>query len=217
MFTDIERDRDRETERAIADRGLSRALRVQGAAIALFLSLAVVASFAVNSVVVHQGYERLAISTPEIQTLNAWQQDVEAFGNRVSSALGVRLSTAVEFAPWLLEASVRHEFQPELLASLVLTESSFRKDVRSFHGAIGPAQVRPEFWSDFCGSDQLWAPDENIYCGAQVLNYYRQRCGAEACALKAYNIGYYGTREQAGRRYVAKVDGHLDAFENLAL
>ena len=139
MFTDIERD----TNSGTANRGLRRALRIQGAAIALFLTLAVVISFAVNSVVVHQGYQRLAITTPEIQTLNAWQQDVEAFGNRVSSALGVRLSTAVEFAPWILEASVRHEFQPELLASLVLTESSFRKDVRSYHGAIGPAQVRP--------------------------------------------------------------------------
>ena len=39
-----------------------------------------------------------------------------------------------------------------LLASLVLIESSFRKDAVSHVGAIGPAQVRPEMWSSFCGS-----------------------------------------------------------------
>ena len=56
------------------------------------------------------------------------------------------------------------------------------------------------------GTDDLGDPEENIYCGAQILAYYVERCGAEACALSAYNVGPYSDKRQdAGQRYVAKV------------
>jgi soluble lytic murein transglycosylase-like protein len=107
------------------------------------------------------------------------------------------------------------------LASLVLTESSFRKNVRSAVGAVGPAQIRPEYWSGFCGIANLHDPAENIYCGAQVLSHLVDRCGDErgdeGCALGAYNIGFYGEREQAARRYVAKVDRYRDHLRNFRL
>ena len=100
----------------------------------------------------------------------------------------------------------------------MLTESSFRKDVVSHVGAIGPAQVRPDYWSGFCGSSDLLDPAENIYCGAQVLSHLLDRCGDDTgCALTAYNIGPYGDEEQAGRRYVSKVGRYHETLRKQAL
>ena len=55
-----------------------------------------------------------------------------------------------------------------------------------------------------------------MYCGAQVLAYYRDRCGDEVCALKAYNVGLHGKRHRAAQRYVSKVDRHRTAISNVA-
>ena len=184
----------------------------------LSLMAAVLATIGVANLGVHQGYERMsfALPAPE-QTRMPWNSEVDAFGHKVARAFGVRRSTATEFAGWILEASERQELEPELLASLVLTESSFRKDVRSHVGAIGPAQVRPEYWSGFCGIANLQDPAENIYCGAQVLSHLKERCGDEGCALEAYNIGIYGQREKAARRYVSKIDRYRDQLRSLPL
>ncbi|MEM7219349.1 MAG: lytic transglycosylase domain-containing protein [Pseudomonadota bacterium] len=142
---------------------------------------------------------------------------VLAFAERVRSGYGVKDEVAREFAPWILEAAVRQNLAPELLAGLVLTESSFRKEARSSVGAIGPAQVRPDYWSQFCGTANLEDPEENIYCGAQILAHYLDRCGALDCALESYNVGPYGDRAQAGQRYVTKVDRHRLALVNAAI
>jgi len=146
-----------------------------------------------------------------------WSTEVEAFALRITQGYGVRHDVAMEFAPWILEAAERQQLEPELLAGLILTESSFRKNVTSSVGAIGPAQVRPEFWSQFCGTGELSDPAENIYCGAQILAYYKERCGAEDCALQAYNIGPYSGRLKAGQRYVTKVGQWRDALVNSSI
>ena len=165
------------------------------------------------------GYERMAFALPAVEhTSVPWHSEVDAFGHKVSQAFGVRRNTATEFAGWILEASERQGLEPELLASLVLTESSFRKNVVSHVGAIGPAQVRPEYWSGFCGSNDLLDPAENIYCGAQVLSHLMDRCGDDTvCALTAYNIGPYSDEEQAGRRYVSKVGRYRDTLRKYPL
>ena len=107
---------------------------------------------------------------------------------------------------------------PELLASLVVTESSFRKSVRSNVGAVGPTQVRPDYWGNFCGASDLTDPEQNVYCGAQVLSHLLERCdGDQACALAAYNVGPYAKREAAARRYLNKIDRYLTTLENAAL
>jgi hypothetical protein len=163
-------------------------------------------------------YELVSFAVPAPKRAQIpWEDEVGAFGHKVAEALGVRRSTAMEFAGWILEAAERQDLDPELMASLVLTESSFRKNVRSHVGAVGPAQIRPEFWSRFCGITNLQDPAENIYCGAQVLSHLRDRCGDEGCALQAYNIGYYGRRVNAGRRYVAKIDYYRDQLRNYPL
>lgn len=185
----------------------------------LALPLALLATAVVTQVVLHQGYRTTAFAVPAVGHGSVrWQARVDRFGHKVSRAFGVHQSTAREFAPWILEASQRQKLEPELLASLVLTESSFRKNVRSHVGAVGPAQVRPEFWSGFCGTSSLALdPAENIYCGAQVLSHLAERCGDTACALQAYNVGMHSNRARAGERYVTKIDAHLARLRTQAL
>ncbi len=179
---------------------------------------ALVVTLAMVNVGVHQGYRVIAFAIPAAEeTKVPWDLEVAAFGSKVSQAFGVRRSTATEFAGWILEASERQNLEPELIASLVLTESSFRKTVRSNVGAVGPAQIRPDYWGGFCGSSDLSDPAENIYCGAQVLSHLQERCGNVNCALQAYNVGIHSNRDKAARRYVAKVDHHRDQLRNLTL
>jgi len=193
---------------------LSNIIKLQACCVVVMLTAAV----AVANLGAHQGYERIAFAIPAAtHSREPWSRQVEAFGTRVSQAFGVRPLTAREFASWILEAAARQDLDPELLASLVHTESTFRKQVRSHVGAIGPAQVRPEIWSQFCGSSNLLDPAENIYCGAQVLSHLRERCGDELCALKAYNIGLYSDQIHAGRRYVAKIDRAREQLRSLPL
>ena len=87
----------------------------------------------------------------------------------------------------------------------------------SWQASIGPTQLRPEYWSGFCGISNLQDPAENIYCGAQVLSHLKDRCGDEGCALEAYNVGIYGRREHAARRYIAKIDRYREKLRNLPL
>ncbi|MEZ5559806.1 MAG: transglycosylase SLT domain-containing protein [Pseudomonadales bacterium] len=176
---------------------------------ACLLLAAVLATLAVSNVISPQGYQRIAFAIPAASHSNLpWQVEVEDFGTKVSRAFGVQPGTAEEFASWILEASRRQQIDPDLLASLVHTESTFRKDAVSHVGAVGPAQVRPSYWSKFCGSSNLEDPAENIYCGAQVLSHFKERCGDESCALKAYNVGMAGRRSRADSafRYLTKID-----------
>jgi len=175
-------------------------------------------SFSIGNVIAHQGYERLAFATPAATSRLIRQNEVAHFGNRVSDAFGIQDSIATEFADWILEASERQGIKPEVLASLVVTESSFRKTAQSHVGAIGPAQVRPEYWGEFCGArGQLHDPEQNVYCGAQVLSHMLERCdGDMSCALAAYNVGPYARdhRNEAADRYVRKIDSYLTSLES---
>ncbi len=180
---------------------------------------ALMAALLISELGVSKGYQTIAFALPATESQSvSWQSEVDAFGHKVSQAFGVRRATATEFAGWILEASERQRLEPELLASLVLTESSFRKDVRSHVGAVGPAQVRPEYWSGFCGSNNLDDPAENIYCGAQVLSHLQERCSDdEICALKAYNVGIYANGHPAGQRYVMKIDRYREQLRDVPL
>ena len=194
-------------------RSLPFLFKFQGVGVVAALLVAV----GVANVSVHQGYRQVSFALPAAEQARLpWHAEVDAFGEKVAQALGVRRSTANEFAGWILEASERQGLEPELLASLVLTESSFRKEARSHVGAIGPTQLRPEFWSSFCGSN-LQDPAENIYCGAQVLSHLKDRCGNEGCALEAYNVGIYAQRPRAASRYVAKIVRYREQLRNHTL
>lgn len=155
-----------------------------------------------------------------------WDARRRAFAARLQRGYGIDHDAAVEFAGWILEASVRQNLAPELLASVVMTESSFRKEARSVTGAVGPAQVRPDLWRQFCGGD-LHDPEQNLYCGALILGHYRDVCAdgsqdsltlAEECALRAYNVGF-GNRNNvyflaAATRYLDKIDRYRASLES---
>jgi len=186
------------------------------------VSLALISALAVATLSGHGGYKRVAFAIPaNVMALPSWESGTEELAVRINRAFGVGNVTATEFSDWIMEASERQALSPELIASVVFTESSFRKSVTSHVGAIGPAQVRPDYWSEFCGSDNLSDPAENIYCGAQILSYFKDACGGESCALEAYNVGpatrddsYYA---DAGRRYVSKIDRHKRKLETTQL
>ena len=145
-------------------------------------------------------------------------QQASDFANRLIIGFGLRPEVALEFSDWILEASARQEVRPELIASLVFAESSFRKTVQSHVGAIGPTQIRPLYWAEFCGHNDLYDPEQNVYCGTQILGFLLERCeGDQACALSAYNIGLNSNRRAAGLRYVAKIDRHLEQLKTPVL
>ena len=146
------------------------------------------------------------------------RHEAEVFAEKLVAGFGLRYLVAVEFAAWILEAAARQQLEPELVASLVFAESSFRKNARSHVGAVGPAQVRPNYWSEFCGAVDLHDPEQNIYCGTQILGFLLDRCNSnQDCALSAYNIGMNSKRFAAGLRYVEKIDRHMAALKTVSL
>ncbi len=174
-------------------------------------------SFTISNVIANKKVVEYALAKPATVGRLMRQTEVAHFGNKVSNAFGISDQVAEEFADWIIEASERQELAPELLASLVLTESSFRKSVRSNVGAVGPAQIRPDYWGDFCGDSELTDPEINVYCGAQVLSHLLERCdGDQGCALAAYNVGPYADRQAAAERYLKKIDRYLTSLEKQA-
>jgi soluble lytic murein transglycosylase-like protein len=183
------------------------------------------ASFVCSTLVLlggDRGVDRAPFALPAPLLVQApWNDEVTSFAKRLHKALGVPRSTALEFSGWILEAAKRQGLSPELLASVVFTESSFRKNVTSDMGAIGPAQVKP-YWGMFCGSANLSDPAENIYCGAQILAHYRDLCGSEQCALSAYNVGLKnqqddGYYQEVGSRYAQTIDRHVSRIAKTVL
>jgi|GEM_PF-2633604 len=118
------------------------------------------------------------------------------------------MERARQFAGWIEGAADTYEVPAELLAAVIAVESSFRVDVRSSVGAVGPAQLRPEYWSEL--GYNLNDPGENIRAGARVLSNYYRLCESDwDCALRAYNVGITrvmnGGGGAAGERYVSRI------------
>lgn len=125
----------------------------------------------------------------------AWEVDVDEFRNRLASAYQLDFKTAKKFAGWILEASADDGIDPELVASIIATESAFDVQAVSSTGAIGPAQIQPNYWSDFCEDLNLEVPNQNISCGSRILCYLIANSESETEAIKRYNAG--SARESA--------------------
>jgi len=151
-----------------------------------------------------------AFALPSVEDRGTWGDEVEAFSLRLEEGFGLGSDKADAFAGWILEASTRQNVSPELLASLIYTESTFRTRARSWSGAIGPAQVKPRFWTRFCGGADLSDPEHNIYCGAQIVAHYAEQCGDFECAFRLYNVGPSNLRdpyyEERSDVYLAKIE-----------
>lgn len=206
--------------------GKSSGFSVSGVAgVTGVVALAIIAALASATMVRAHDPERtvVAIAVPAAPDAAVWDHERRTFANRLQRGYGLDDGAALEFAGWILEASVRQELSPELLASVVMAESNFRKTARSVTGAVGPAQVRPDLWADFCGAD-LYDPEQNLYCGAQILRHYRDACAGdtptspEECALRAYNVGF-GNRNSvyflaAASRYLNKIDRYREPLKS---
>lgn len=181
------------------------------------------------------GLQPFAIPAPSRPSMT-WETERLIFAEKIQLAFGVSAPRAIEFSGWILEGALQQDLPPELLASLVFAESSFRKAVQSTMGAIGPAQIRSNYWQSFCGGN-LNDPEQNIHCGAQILSRFRDQCGDVSgvpgyshfsssvrdhfCALKSYNVGpsKRGSAlwHNAGMRYLDKIERGVSQLQNVQL
>ena len=143
---------------------------------------------------------------------------IEVIKVNLMSAYGLDRRRATGFSRWVYEAHVATGVPVVHLVSLIATESSFRVSVKSAAGAVGPAQVIPRFWSDYCSGD-LADPQSNILCGARILKLYRERCDAWDCAFKTYNVGPSNYERSdylpAMARYIKKIYRYQALFAGL--
>ncbi|MDE0366360.1 MAG: lytic transglycosylase domain-containing protein [Gammaproteobacteria bacterium] len=190
-----------------------RRSRHTGARSAALVLLAVAGVLAAAAIATRADFERrvsVVLPLPHAADRATWAEEREDFAARLVQAFDLERSVAVDFAGWILEASTRQALRPDLLASLVMTESSFRKNVRSPMGAVGPGQVHPGLWTAWCGAN-VADPEENVHCAAGILAHYLEACAqssadAEACALRSYNVGY---RNRDNRYFAAAADRYL--------
>ena len=99
----------------------------------------------------------------------------------------------------LLSVSREHGLDPYLVAAVIHTESTFRKDVVSSAGAVGLMQILPDtgawLWTKF-SFEQAWDPAVltdpriNMELGCWYLRYLLDRYNGQLTeALTAYNAG----------------------------
>lgn len=118
---------------------------------------------------------------------------------------------ASDIASAIIEASQTFNIRWQILSSMIGAESSFNPDARSFAGAIGPLQVRPQIWG-YLDYD-LTNTRQNVMAGAYILQGYKARCGSWECAIAAYNVGITNftrnKKRNAQQRYMAKVSSKM--------
>lgn len=144
------------------------------------------------------------------------EDEIRRLANTLRASYQMGEIRAVKFASWILEAHTKSGVPVGHIAALLATESSFRYQARSHVGAIGPAQVVPRFWSEFC-KGSLKEPGANVLCGARVLAHYRKTCPDWRCAFQKYNVGPRGyidpENAEAIKRYIAKIQSHQAELE----
>jgi soluble lytic murein transglycosylase-like protein len=104
----------------------------------------------------------------------------------------------------------RHGIPAEYAYGLVDVESSFKQSKRSGVGAVGLAQVRPEYAGKEVGTprDVLErSPVDNLDAGFEYLRRQKERFGTWERALDAYNRGPTAARRRPSRGYARKVMG----------
>jgi soluble lytic murein transglycosylase-like protein len=144
-------------------------------------------------------------------------QEVEQLSERLVGAYGISKQRADRFSGWILEAEAYKNVPADLIATIIMTESSFRYIAVSSSGAVGPTQVKPKYWSSSCGN--ISNPRDNILCGAHVLaKYIKLANGNVKVAIKMYNVGPSNLQsneyKEASDRYFGKVARHLAMLDN---
>lgn len=136
--------------------------------------------------------------------------------------LVTRLGYDIEDPDWwaqhIADASYKYQVPPQLIISVIASESSFTKKPinNSVPDAKGPMQVRTSVWAKSLEYD-ITDPAQNIYAGANVLRQYYDQCGSWTEAIKAYNVGITnwskGKQKLAQQRYAQKVQKSLSKLD----
>ena len=108
-----------------------------------------------------------------------------------------RLFLPLDYKEELLDSAHEYGLEPCLVAAVINTESSFKKDAVSVDGAEGLMQLLPstaEWIAAMRGvgydKQKLFEPGYNIDMGCWLLRYLTDRYGSTRYALIAYNAGH---------------------------
>lgn len=115
---------------------------------------------------------------------------------------------ASDIAVAAIGASDKYQLDVELVIAVMGAESSFQWKAVSKKKAHGLMQVKPKWWKNVAPHD-MTTKVGNVYAGAYVLAYYRDRLGSIDEAVKAYNVGITdymkGANTEAADRYYDRV------------
>lgn len=144
------------------------------------------------------------------------EAEIDELASNIRNAFGINPTRSRNFSEWIVEAVESTAIDKEVFAALVVSESSFQYKLTSSVGAVGPAQVREEFWGEKCGSGDLENdPKFNIQCGVVALSeYLEDYCdGDMTCALQMYNVGPTNMKlpeyDGAKQRYISKINRNM--------
>ncbi len=121
-------------------------------------------------------------------------------------------ANAVPFGDIIHAKAQKYDVDPVLVAAVVETESSFRKNARSQVGARGLMQLMPRT-GRWLGARNLYNAEQNVDAGAKYLKYLNGRFdGNLTKTIAAYNAGEGNVRRYNGvppfretRSYVKRV------------
>jgi len=148
----------------------------------------------------------------------SYDEEVDLLSIYITNAYNVKKSVADNYASWILQSSTYSETPELILAALIMTESTYRGNVTSSVGAVGPTQIRMKYWRELCPFGDK-NEKENIICGGMILShYYNNNCSQDwACALQLYNVGPTNFKQekykQAGKRYLNKIKSYTAMLE----
>jgi soluble lytic murein transglycosylase len=97
----------------------------------------------------------------------------------------------------IIDESMKHEFDPVFVLSVIQNESSFNPSMLGSLDEIGLMQLRPgtaewiaqKFEMKYKGAQSLHDPVENIRLGTAYMDYLRDRLPEAQLYLSAYNMG----------------------------
>lgn len=106
-------------------------------------------------------------------------------------------SHPLKFKDEIIICSKEFNFEPELIASIINTESSFKENSKSNKSAIGLMQIKlstANYLNDINGKNHitendLFSPKSNIRYGCEYLQYLLTKFKILETALCAYNAG----------------------------
>lgn len=113
----------------------------------------------------------------------------------------------------IIDDAAKQEAVPaEYLIAIIKVESDFNARAKSSEGAIGFAQIKPEYWNHVKGYN-VYDAYENIYLSAHILQEYYSITKDWDKAFKAYNVGITnfrnGKQVKSSIRYNKKINAQL--------